>query len=108
MLITAVVVPSRVEAVQRALRLFGVQGLTVSRIFVPIRPGVHVEIYRGARWDAALQPRVRLEILASDADTPDLVHVIWRAVEVSDVEVRVTRVDHLVRIRTGEGGLDAL
>jgi nitrogen regulatory protein P-II 1 len=108
MLITAVVAPSRVEAVKRALGLFGVKGMTLSRVFGPARTGQPVEIYRAARWVASLVPRARLEILAGNADTPDLVRVISRAVDGAEVDVWVVRVDHLVRIRTGEVGLDAL
>ncbi|MBO0871128.1 MAG: P-II family nitrogen regulator [Micromonosporaceae bacterium] len=111
MLITAVVPPSRVDRLTETLALFGVRGLTVSHTFAPARPGAVVEIYRGNRWSKSFVPWVRLEILAPDVDTPDLVRVISRAVEpvaVSDVLVWATRVDYLVRIRTGELGLDAL
>ncbi|HKT00618.1 MAG TPA: P-II family nitrogen regulator [Rugosimonospora sp.] len=111
MLITAVVPPSRVDTVTRALALFGVRGLTLSHTFAPARPGAAVEVYRGSRWSKTFVPWVRLDILAPNVDTPDLVRVISRAAgkaHVSDVLVWVTRIDHLVRIRTGEVGLDAL
>jgi nitrogen regulatory protein PII len=108
MLITAVVAPSRVGTVKRALGLFGVRGLSESRAFVEVRPGARVEVYRSTRWVVSMAPRVRLEVLSPNADTPDLVHVIARAVTGSDLQLWVTRVDHLVRIRTGEVGLEAL
>jgi len=107
MLITAIVEPSRVNRVKHALGLFEVRGLTASRVFVPSRPG-RVEVYRGERWEVTMVPSTRLEILASNVDTPDLVHVIVRAAAGGDGQVWVTRVDHLVRIRTGELGLSAL
>ncbi len=111
MLITAVVPPSRMEAITKALGLFGVHGLTVSHTFAPTRPGSAVEVYRGSRVSRAFVPWVRLDVVAPNADTPDLVRVISRAVGVvaaSDVLVWVTRIDYLVRIRTGEAGLEAL
>jgi nitrogen regulatory protein P-II 1 len=108
MLITAIVVPSRVRVVRRALGLFGVQGLTQTRIFLEAWPRTRVEVYRGAREVVSRAPRVRLDVLSTNADTPDLVRVITRAVSGSDLQLWVTRVDHLVRIRTGEVGLDAL
>jgi nitrogen regulatory protein P-II 1 len=107
MLITAIVAPSRVVAVRRALGLFGVRGLSTARVFGPA-PDRRVEIYRGARWTASLAPRVRLDVLSPNEDTRDLVRVIARAATGSDLELWVTRVDHVVRIRTGEVGLDAL
>jgi nitrogen regulatory protein P-II 1 len=106
MLISAVLEPSRVDSVKRALTLFDVRGLTLSRVLVPAGRPV-VEVYRGGRWRPTLLPRIRLDLLASNADTPDLARIVARAAQ-RDVSVWVTRVDDLVRIRTGERGLDAL
>jgi nitrogen regulatory protein P-II 1 len=106
MLISAVLEPSRVDIVKRALQLFDVRGLTISRVLVPVQ-NAGVEIYRSDRWRATMQPRVRLDLLASNADTPDLARIVVRAAQ-RDVRVWVTRVDDVVRIRTGEHGLDAL
>jgi nitrogen regulatory protein PII len=109
MLITAVVVPSRVGVVRHALGLFGVRGLSQGRSWGAVRPGTgRVEVYRAARWTGSLAPRVRLDVLSPNDDTPDLVRVITRAVTGSDLDLWVTRVDYLVRVRTGEVGLDAL
>jgi nitrogen regulatory protein P-II 1 len=108
MLITAIVAPSRAVTVKRALGLFGVRGLSESLAFVEVPTGGRVEVYRGSRRVVSMAPRVRLEVLSANADTPDLVRVIARAVTGSDLQLWVTRVDHLVRIRTGEVGLDAL
>ncbi len=107
MLITAVVVPSRVGVVRHALGLFGVRGLSMSRVF-GASDGAPVEVYRAARRTASLAPRVRLDVLSPNDDMRDLVRVISRAATGSELELWVTRVDHLVRIRTGEVGLDAI
>jgi nitrogen regulatory protein P-II 1 len=106
MLISAVLEPSRVDIVKRALLLFDVRGLTLSRVLVPERRA-EVEVYRGGRWRGTMRPRVRLDLLASNADAPDLARVVARAAQ-RDVSVWITRVDDAVRIRTGEHGLDAL
>jgi nitrogen regulatory protein PII len=103
MLITAVVEPSRVEQIEAALRLFEVRGLTASEVQVASRAG-RVEVYRGRRWVATMVPRVRLEILAGDDDTDDLVHVIRRAAGGGDGYLWVSRVDYLVPLRTGDTG----
>jgi nitrogen regulatory protein P-II 1 len=111
MLITAVLPPSRVDVVTNALALFGVHGLTMSHTYAPARPGAVVEVYRGSRWTKAFVPWVRLDVLTPNADAADLVRVIARAagrVDVSDVLVWVTRIDYVVRIRTGELGVEAI
>jgi nitrogen regulatory protein PII len=107
MLITAIVVPSRVGVVRRALALFDVRGLTRSQIFLEIGP-TRVEVYRGAREVVSRVPRIRLDVLSPDVDTPDLVRVITRAAKGTDLQLWVTRIEYLVRIRTGETGLDAV
>jgi nitrogen regulatory protein P-II 1 len=97
MLITAMVVSTRVEVIRRALRLFGVYGMTVSQAFA---------LDAGGRWDV-VEPRTRMDIVAGNADTPDLVRVIARTAAPDD-SVWVTRIDLVVRIRTGESGLAAI
>jgi nitrogen regulatory protein P-II 1 len=106
MLISAVLDPSKVDIVKNALRLFDVRGMTLSRVLVPAqRP--QIERYRGGRWPVTMLPRIRLDLLSSNADAPDLARVVYRAAQ-RDVRVWITQVDELVRIRTGERGLDAL
>jgi nitrogen regulatory protein PII len=107
MLITAIVVPSRVRVVRRALALFDVRGLTQSQIFLEIGP-TRVEVYRGAREVVSRVPRVRLDVLSPNEDTSDLVRVITRAVTGTDLQLWVTRIEYVVRIRTGEIGLEAV
>src|SRR5690348_7008358 len=108
MLITAIVVPSRVDAIRHTLALFGVRGLTRSPTFIENRPGAAPEVYRSSHWYPPGIPRVRLEVLSPNADTRDMVRVIRRLTAGSDLDLWVIRVDHLVRIRTGEVGLDAV
>jgi nitrogen regulatory protein PII len=97
-LITAIVAPSRVDTVLRGLRLFGVQGWTLSQVF-----------YLSGRAHLC----VRLDLLAPNVDAPDLVRVIARAATApptwgTPAGLWVTPVDTVVRIRTGERGPDAV
>jgi nitrogen regulatory protein P-II 1 len=111
-LITALVRPSRVDTVKAALLLFGVRGFTVSTVYVPGFWDERVEVYRGQRWSAPLHPWLRFDVLAPDADTRDLVHVIASASTAPAHRIGaalwVTRVDLVVRVRTGEEGVAAL
>jgi len=103
-LVSAVIVPHRFAAVQEALRRFGVVGLTVSEAFQ--QAGCpHRELYRGRRFTVDLSPCVRLDIVAHDEDATDLVRIILR---VADGHVWVTPVVSMVRVRTGQRGVDAL
>jgi nitrogen regulatory protein PII len=108
-LITAIVPPSRVRGVASALALFGVGGLTASQVQVTGH-GEHREYYRGVGVVSSLVPCVRLDVLAPDADALDVARVITSAAALTEVDLPlwVTHVDYLVRVRTGEYGLDAL
>ncbi len=110
-LITAVVKPFVLDAVKQALEADGVQGMTVSEVQGFGRQRGHTEVYRGAEYNVSFVPKVRVEVLADDADALRLVEVIVAAAasgSIGDGKVWVTPVDEVVRVRTGERGPEAL
>ena len=62
-LVTAVIKPHKWEDVRAALESVGVTGMTVSEVSGYGRQKGHTEVYRGAEYDIALVPKVRLEIV---------------------------------------------
>ena len=110
-LITAIVKPFKIDDVKEALRGLGVQGMTVSEVRGFGRQRGHTEVYRGAEYTVDFVPKVRVEIVADDADADRVVDAIVAAArtdKIGDGKVWVTPVEDLVRIRTGERGQDAL
>jgi nitrogen regulatory protein P-II 1 len=110
-LVTAVIKPHKLDDVKSALEAFGVQGLTVSEASGYGRQRGHTEVYRGAEYTVDLVPKVRVEVLVDDIDAPDVVEVVVKAAatgRIGDGKVWTVPVDDVVRVRTGEHGLDAL
>ncbi len=110
-LVTAVIKPHKLDEVKSALETFGVQGLTVSEASGYGRQKGHTEVYRGAEYTVDLVPKVRVEVLVDDADAADVVEVVVKAAQtgrIGDGKVWVVPVDDVVRVRTGERGVDAL
>ena len=110
-LITAVVKPHKWEDVREALESFGITGITVTEASGFGRQKGHTEVYRGAEYDVALVPKMRLEVVVDDADAADVVGVISKAAQtgkIGDGKVWVSPVDTVVRVRTGEEGTAAL
>ena len=110
-LITAIVKPFKLEEVKEALQRFGVHGITVSEASGYGRQRGHTEVYRGAEYTVDLVPKLRVEVLCEDEDVEALVDVVVKAAvtgKIGDGKVWVTPVDEVVRVRTGERGLDAL
>jgi len=104
-LVTAVVKPHKWEDVRSALEAVGVTGMTVCEVSGYGRQKGHTEVYRGAEYDIALVPKVRIEIVVDDADVDTVVATITSSAQtgrIGDGKVWVVPVDSVVRVRTGE------
>ena len=110
-LVTAIIKPFKLDDVKNALESFGVNGITVSEASGYGRQRGHTEVYRGAEYTVDLVPKVRLEVLVDDADADDVIEVIVKSSQtgkIGDGKVWSVPVDAVVRVRTGERGVDAL
>ena len=110
-LVTAVIKPHKLDEVKAALEAFGAQGMTVSEASGYGRQRGHSEVYRGAEYTVDMVPKVRVEVLVDDVDAADVVEVLVKAAQtgrIGDGKVWTVPVDDVVRVRTGEHGLDAL
>jgi nitrogen regulatory protein P-II 1 len=110
-LVTAVIKPHKLEDVRSALETFGVSGMTVTEASGYGRQKGHTEVYRGAEYDIALIPKVRLEIVVDDAEADDVVGVVAKAAQtgrIGDGKVWVTPVESVLRVRTGDRDADAV
>jgi nitrogen regulatory protein P-II 1 len=110
-LITAIVKPAKVDEIKQALQAAGVHGMTVSETRGFGRQKGHTEIYRGAEYTVDFIPKVRIEVLADDAEANEILNLIVDTAStgsIGDGKVWVTPVETVVRVRTGERGSDAL
>ena len=110
-LVTAIVKPFKLDEVREALAELGVNGLTVTEVKGFGRQKGHTELYRGAEYTVDLMPKIRLEILADDADVQVLVDAIVKAAAtgtIGDGKVWVAPLDSVTRVRTGETGSAAI
>lgn len=110
-LITAIIKPFKLDDVKEALQAAGITGMTVSEASGFGRQKGHTEVYRGAEYTVDLVPKVRLEVLVDDADAFAILDVIVNAAStgsIGDGKVWTTPVDQIIRVRTGERGVDAI
>ncbi|HEX6402629.1 MAG TPA: P-II family nitrogen regulator [Pseudonocardiaceae bacterium] len=110
-LVTAIVKPFTLEDVKAALERIGVLGMTVSEVQGFGRQKGHTEVYRGAEYAVDFVPKIRVEVVVDEAQvdkTIDAVVEAARTGKIGDGKVWVTSVDTVIRVRTGERGLDAL
>ena len=105
LLVTAVIKPHKWEDVRVALEAAGVTGMTVSEVSGYGRQKGHTEVYRGAEYDVALVPKIRIEIVVPDDDQEAVVAAIVASAasgRIGDGKVWVTPVESVVRVRTGD------
>jgi nitrogen regulatory protein P-II 1 len=110
-LITAVIKPFKLDDVKDALAELGVQGMTVSEVQGFGRQGGHSETYRGTEYKVLFTPKTRVEVVVDDGQADAMVAAIVTAArtgKIGDGKVWVTEVGDLIRIRTGERGVDAV
>ncbi|MFO1142222.1 MAG: P-II family nitrogen regulator [Amaricoccus sp.] len=110
-LIIAVIKPFKLEEVREALTGLGVQGLMVSEVKGYGRQSGHTEIYRGAEYVVNFVPKVKLELVVTDAAAPQVVEALAgsaRTGKIGDGKIFVLNVEQAMRVRTGETGDEAL
>ena len=104
-LVTAVVKPHKWDDVRSALEMAGVTGMTVSEVSGYGRQKGHTEVYRGAEYDIALVPKIRIEIVVETEDVDDVLGIIVKTAQtgrIGDGKVWVSPVETVVRVRTGD------
>ncbi|MEO7556421.1 MAG: P-II family nitrogen regulator [Acidimicrobiales bacterium] len=110
-LVTAIIKPFKLDEVKEALRGAGVLGITVSEVQGFGRQGGKSETFRGTEYKVEFVPKVKVEVLVDSAETDAVVAALTAAArtgKIGDGKIWATSVDRVVRVRTGEVGLDAL
>jgi nitrogen regulatory protein PII len=109
--IEAVIKPFKLDEVREALSDIGVTGLTVTEVKgFGLQKG-HTELYRGAEYVVDFLPKVKIEA----AIKPELLERVIEAIEkaantgkIGDGKIFVFPLEQVIRIRTGETGVEAL
>jgi nitrogen regulatory protein P-II 1 len=109
--IEAIIKPFKLDEVKDALNEIGIQGMTVTEVKGFGRQKGHTELYRGAEYVVDFIPKIKIEIVTSDALAVKVVSVIENAAKtgkIGDGKIFVYPVEDVLRIRTGERGETAV
>ena len=110
-LVSAIIKPFKLDDVREALSDIGVQGITVTEVKGFGRQKGHTELYRGAEYVVDFLPKVKIEIAVDDGIVDQVIDAIRNAAntgKIGDGKIFVYPVEQVIRIRTGESGVDAL
>jgi len=109
--IEAIIKPFKLDEVKDALNAIGVQGMTVTEVKGFGRQKGHVELYRGAEYDISFIPKVKLEVVIAEAMVDKVVSTIEEKAKtgkIGDGKIFISRLEEIIRIRTGERGETAI
>jgi nitrogen regulatory protein P-II 1 len=109
--IEAIIKPFKLNEVKEALAGAGIQGVTVTETKGFGRQKGHSELHRGAEYDQAFVPKLKVELVLPAERVEAVIDIILEAAytgRIGDGKIFVTNVEHVVRIRTRERDAAAL
>ena len=109
--IEAIIKPFRLEDVKDALAKLGVEGMTLTEVKGCGHQRGHTEIYQGSEYTMVFVPKLKIDLVVSDAQVEAAVNAIVQAAKtgkIGDGKVFISTIDEVVRIRTSEKGEHAL
>jgi nitrogen regulatory protein PII len=105
--IEAIIKPFKLDEVKDALNAIGIQGMTVTEVKGFGRQKGHVELYRGAEYEISFIPKVKIEAVVADGVAEKVIATIMEKAKtgkIGDGKIFVTKIEDVIRIRTGEKG----
>lgn len=109
--ITAIIKPFKLDEVREALSDANINGLTVTEVKGFGRQKGHTELYRGAEYVVDFLPKVKIEIVLDDSMLELAIEAILKSArtgKIGDGKIFVQDIEQVIRIRTGETGLEAI
>jgi nitrogen regulatory protein P-II 1 len=109
--IEAIIKPFKLDEVKEALHAVGLQGMTVLEAKGFGRQRGHTELYRGAEYIVDFLPKLKIEVVVSDAQLEPALNAITKAAhtgKIGDGKIFVSEITEVIRIRTGETGDQAI
>jgi nitrogen regulatory protein P-II 1 len=109
--IEAIIRPAKVEEVKDGLIAIGVKGMTVNEVKGFGRQKGHTEHYRGAEYEVLFVSKAKIEIVVADDIVEKAVAVIKEKAKTDsfgDGKIFVSSLEDVIRIRTGEKGVEAI
>lgn len=109
--IEAVIQPHKLEDVKNALKVIGIDGMTITEVRGHGRQKGHKEVYRGQEYEVDLLPKVKIEMVVTGERSEEVIKALVTAArtgKIGDGKVFVYEVAEAIRIRNDDRGEAAL
>lgn len=109
--VEAIIRSQKLEDLQEALHAMHISGMTVSDVRGMGKQKGVTHTYRGSQYTFNLTPKTKVEIVVLAEELDEVVAAVLEVAqtgEVGDGKIFVTKLEQVIRIRTGERGEVAL
>lgn len=109
--IEAIIKPFKLDEVIDALTEIGISGVSVSEIRGFGNQKANAEVFHGSEYVVDFLPKIKVEIVVSDALAEPTVDAIKKAAhtgKLGDGKIFIYDIERAIRIRTGEQDEEAL
>ena len=106
-----IIKPFKLDEVKEALHEIGIQGITITEAKGFGRQKGHTELYRGAEYVVDFLPKVKIDLIVDDNLVDAAVEAILGSAQtgrIGDGKIFISPIEEVIRIRTGERGIDAI
>ncbi|MBC2717804.1 MAG: P-II family nitrogen regulator [Desulfobacteraceae bacterium] len=109
--IEAIIKPFKLDDVKQALSDIGLQGMTITEVKGYGRQKGHKEIYRGAEYLVDFIPKIKIEVVVEADRLDEVLETIQKSAntgKIGDGKIFVMSLEQVIRVRTGETGVEAI
>ena len=109
--IEAIIQPFKLDEVKESLKAIGIDGMTITEVRGHGRQKGHKEVYRGQEYNVDLLPKMKIELVVTDARMNEVVQTLTGAArtgKIGDGKIFVYEVAEAIRIRNDARGDAAL
>lgn len=109
--IEAIIRPFKLDELKLALVNAGIVGMTVTEVRGFGRQKGQTERYRGSEYTVEFLQKLKVDIVVEDDQVDMVVEKVITAArtgEIGDGKIFISPIDSIVRIRTGEKGMEAI
>jgi nitrogen regulatory protein P-II 1 len=109
--VEAVIRPGKLDDVKEALDEMGIKGITVFSVQGAGKQRGRTQYYRGQEYVVNLVDKIMIATVVADDMVEGVIQAITKTAgtgEIGDGKIFLSRVDDVIRIRTGERGDAAL
>jgi len=105
--IEAIIRPGKLDDVKAALDEIGIKGITVINVMGAGKQRGRTQYYRGQEYVVNLLDKTKIETVVADDTVEEVIEAITKAAftgEIGDGKIFLSKVEDVIRIRTGERG----